>query len=135
MCRPGGKIGVASWTPESFIGQLFRTIGKYVPPAAGLKSPAAWGTRARIDELFGAAAKDIRTTQRDFAFRYRSPMHWIEVFRTYYGPMNKTYGALDGDTQAAFTRELVDLLEQRNRSNDRSLVVPSEYLEVIVERR
>jgi ubiquinone/menaquinone biosynthesis C-methylase UbiE len=136
VCRPGGKIGIASWTPESFIGQLFKLIGRYVPPAAGLAPPSAWGTKARIEELFGfASAKNIVTTTRDFAFRYRSPMHWVEVFRTYYGPMNKTFGALDADKQAAFTRELVELIEHGNRSGDRTLVLPSEYLEVVIERR
>jgi ubiquinone/menaquinone biosynthesis C-methylase UbiE len=135
VCRSGGKIGLASWTPESFIGQLFKLIGKYVPPASGLKAPSAWGTRARIEELFGGAANDIRTTTRDFSFRYRSAMHWVEVFRTYYGPMNKTFAALDTEKQAAFTRELVAVIEQGNRSNDRTLVLPSEYLEVVIERR
>jgi ubiquinone/menaquinone biosynthesis C-methylase UbiE len=135
VCRPGGKIGLASWTPESFIGQLFKLIGTYVPPAPGLKPPSAWGTKVRLEELFGATAKDIKSLKRDFAFRYRSAMHWIEVFRTYYGPMNKTFGALDPDKQAAFTRDLVDLIEQGNRSSDRTLVLPSEYLEVVIERR
>jgi hypothetical protein len=135
VCRPGGQIGLACWTPESFIGQLFKTIGKYVPPAAGLKSPAAWGAPARLEEIFGATAKEIKTARRDFVFRYRSAMHWIEVFRTYYGPMNKTFAALDTEKQAAFMRDLVDLLEQGNRSNDRTLVLPSEYLEVVIERR
>jgi SAM-dependent methyltransferase len=135
VCRPGGKIGLANWTPESFIGQVFKTIGKYVPPAAGLKSPALWGTKARLDELFGTVAREIRVTQREFVFRYRSPMHWIEVFRTYYGPLNKTFGALDADKQAAFTRDVLQLVEQGNRSNDRSLVLPSEYLEVVIEKR
>jgi SAM-dependent methyltransferase len=135
VCRSGGKIGLANWTPESFIGQLFKTIGKYVPPAAGVMSPGLWGTRTRLEELFGASAKEIRIAKRDFVFRYRSPMHWIEVFRTYYGPMNKTFGALDPDKQAAFTRDVLDLIEQGNRSQDRSLVLPSEYLEVVIERR
>ena len=135
VCKPGGKIGLANWTPESFIGQLFKTIGKYLPPPAGIRSPALWGTAARLDELFGASAKEIRTSKREFTFRYRSPMHWIEVFRTYYGPMNKTFGALDADKQAAFQRDVLDLIEQRNRSQDRSLVLPSEYLEVVIDRR
>jgi len=135
VCRPGGRIGLANWTPESFIGQLFKTIGKYVPPAAGLKSPALWGTSSRIEELFGASAKEIRATKREFMFRYRSPMHWIEVFRTYYGPFNKTFGALDADKQATFTRDVLQLVEQGNRSHDRSLVLPSEYLEVVIEKR
>ena len=135
VCKPGGKIGLANWTPESFIGQLFKTIGKYIPPAPGLKSPALWGTKARLEELFGNTAKEIRTTSREFVFRYRSPAHWIEVFRTYYGPMNKTYGALDAERQAAFTQDLLALMESRNRSGDRTLVLPSEYLEVVIERK
>ncbi len=135
VCKPGGKIGMANWTPDSFIGQVFKTIGKYVPPAAGVKSPALWGTKARLEELFGAAAKEIRTTSRDFVFRYRSPAHWIEVFRTYYGPMNKTFAALDADKQAAFTQDLTALMESRNRSGDETLVLPSEYLEVVIERK
>jgi len=135
VCKPGGKIGLANWTPESFIGQLFKTIGKYIPPAPGVKSPALWGTKARLEELFGRTAKEIRTTSREFNFRYRSPAHWIEVFRTYYGPMNKTFGALDAGKQAAFTRDVLALMESRNRSGDRTLVLPSEYLEVVIERK
>jgi len=135
VCKPGGRIGLANWTPESFIGQLFKTIGKYIPPAPGVKSPALWGTKARLDELFGQTAREIRTTQREFVFRYRSPAHWIEVFRTYYGPMNKTFGALDAVNQAAFTQDLLTLMGSRNRSSDRTLVLPSEYLEVVIERK
>ena len=135
VCKPGGKIGLANWTPDSFIGQVFKTIGKYVPPAPGVKSPALWGTNARLEELFGKTAKQIRTTNREFVFRYRSPAHWIEVFRTYYGPMNKTFGALDADKQAAFTRDLLALMESSNRSGDATLVLPSEYLEVVIERK
>ena len=134
VCKPGGKIGLANWTPESFIGQLFKTIGQYIPPAPGVKSPGLWGTKARLDELFGKTAQQIRTQSREFVFRYRSPDHWIEVFRTYYGPMNKTYGALDAEKQAAFTRDLLALMASRNRSGDSTLVLPSEYLEVVIER-
>jgi len=135
VCKSGGKIGLCNWTPESFIGKLFKIIGKYVPPAAGVKSPALWGTSARLEELFGPNAKEIRVAERSFSFRYRSPMHWIEVFRTYYGPMNKAFGVLEPEGQAAFTRDVLALLEQGNRSHDRSLVLPSEYLEVVIERR
>jgi SAM-dependent methyltransferase len=135
VCRSGGQIGLANWTPESFIGQLFKTIAKYVPPAAGVKSPALWGTQARLDELFGAFARRIRVAKRDFVFRYRSPMHWIEVFRTYYGPLNKTFGALEPEKQAELTRDVVELIESGNRSQDRTLVLPSEYLEVVIERQ
>ncbi len=135
VCKPGGRIGLANWTPESFIGQLFKTIGKYIPPAPGVKSPALWGTKARLEELFGKTAREIRTTSRDFVFRYRSPAHWIEVFRTYYGPMNKTFGALDAEKQVAFTQDVLALMERDNRSGDRTLVLPSEYLEVVIERK
>ena len=135
VCKPGGKIGLANWTPDSFIGQLFKTIGKYIPPAPGVKSPALWGTNARLEELFGKTAKQIGTTNREFVFRYRSPAHWIEVFRTYYGPMNKTFAALDAEKQAAFTRDVLALMESGNRSGDATLVLPSEYLEVVIERK
>jgi len=134
VCKPGGRIGLANWTPESFIGQLFKTIARYVPPAPGVKSPGLWGTRARLEELFGAAAREIRTTSREFTFRYRSPTHWVDVFRTYYGPLNRTFGALDDQKQASFTQDLMVLLESRNLSGDRTLVLPSEYLEVVIER-
>lgn len=135
VCKPGGRIGLANWTPESFIGQLFKTIGKYIPPAPGVKSPALWGTKARLEELFGKSAKEIHATSRQFTFRYASPAHWIDVFRTYYGPMNKTYGALDAGKQAAFTQDVLALMARDNRSGDGTLVLPSEYLEVVIERK
>jgi ubiquinone/menaquinone biosynthesis C-methylase UbiE len=135
VCKPGGRIGLANWTPESFIGQLFKTIGKYVPPAPGVNSPARWGTQAILEELFSKTAQEIRTSRREFVFRYRSAAHWIEVFRTYYGPMNKTFAALDAEKQTAFTEDLLALMQTRNRSGDRTLVLPSEYLEVVIERK
>ena len=135
VCKPGGKIGLANWTPESFIGQLFKTIGKYVPPPAGVKPPSLWGTRARLEALFGATAAEISTTSRAFVFRFRSPEHWLEVFRTYYGPMVRTFGALDAEKQAALTQEVLQLLAAGNRSGDSTLVLSSEYLEVVVTRR
>lgn len=134
VCKPGGKIGLANWTPESFVGQMFKTIGKYVPPAPGVKSPALWGTDAGLKAFFGKDAKAIHTVRRDFNFRYGSPAHLLEVFRTYYGPMNKTYGALDAEKQADLTRDLLALMNIGNRSGDGSLVLPSEYLEVVIER-
>ena len=135
VCKPGGKIGLANWTPESFIGQVFKTIGKYIPPAPGVKSPALWGTASRLEELFGETVREIRMHSREFVFRYRSPAHFIDVFRTYYGPMNKTFGALDAEKQASFHQDLLTLIESRNRSGDSTLVLPSEYLEVVIERK
>jgi ubiquinone/menaquinone biosynthesis C-methylase UbiE len=135
VCKPGGKIGLANWTPDSFIGQLFKTIGKYVPPPAGVKSPSLWGTRARLEALFGESALEIDTTSRAFVFRFRTPEHWLEVFRTYYGPMVKTFGALDAEKQSALTQELLQLMAAGNRSGDSTLVLPSEYLEVVITRR
>lgn len=135
VCKRGGKIGLANWTPESFIGQVFKTIGKYVPPAPGVKSPALWGTQAKMQELFAGTARSIRAISRDFTFRYHSPQHWLDVFRTYYGPMNKTYAVLDAQQQNAFTADLLALIARHNRSGDSTLVLPSEYLEVVIERR
>lgn len=135
VCKPGGRIGLANWTPDSFIGQVFKTIGKYIPPPAGVNSPALWGTQARLEELFGDNARSIVAKSLDFTFRYLSPTHFIEVFRTYYGPMNKAFAALEGERQAAFLGDLMALIERRNRSGDRTLVLPSEYLEVVVERK
>jgi ubiquinone/menaquinone biosynthesis C-methylase UbiE len=134
VCKPGGRIGLANWTPAGFIGQVFKTIGKYVPPAPGVQSPALWGTKARLDELFGKSAREIRAASRAFTFRYRSATHWLEVFRTYYGPMAKTFAALDAGRQAAFTEDLLALMASGNRSGDSTLVLPSEYLEVVIDR-
>src|SRR5262249_28045411 len=114
VCKPGGRIGLANWTPDGFIGQMFKTIGKYVPAAAGVRSPALWGTRARLEELFANRAAAVHTTSRHYTFRYRSPMHFIEVFRTYYGPMNKTFAALDSNRAEAFQRDLLDLIARGN---------------------
>ena len=135
VCKPGGKIGLANWTPDGFIGQLFKTIGKYMPPPAGVKSPALWGTGARITEFFGAQATSIQLEQRDFVFRYRSAQHWLDVFKTYYGPLLKTFGALDPEARTALTDDLFALIKRFNRSGDKTMVVPSEYLEVVVTRQ
>jgi ubiquinone/menaquinone biosynthesis C-methylase UbiE len=135
VCRRGGKIGLANWTPDGFIGQLFKTIGRHAPPPAGAKSPALWGTRARLAELFEPHASSIKSAQRNFVFRYRSPEHWLEVFKTYYGPLLKTFAALEPAAQANLEADLTALIAQFNRSGDGSMVVPSEYLEAVVTRR
>jgi ubiquinone/menaquinone biosynthesis C-methylase UbiE len=135
VCRRGGKIGLANWTPEGFIGQLFKTIGKHVAPPPGARSPALWGSRARIAELFEPQAESIKLAQRHFVFRYRSPQHWLEVFKGYYGPVLKTFAALEPAAQAALQRDLLALVEQFNRSGDATMVVPAEYLEIVITRR
>lgn len=135
VCRSGGKIGLANWTPDGFIGQVFKTIGKHLPPPAGVKSPALWGTRARIEEMFGPHASSIQAEPRNFVFRYRSPEHWLQVFKTYYGPLLKAFGALEPGAQAALTNDLMVQIDRFNRSGDTAMVVPSEYLEIVVTRR
>jgi ubiquinone/menaquinone biosynthesis C-methylase UbiE len=135
VCRSGGKIGLANWTPDGFIGQLFKTIGTYMPPPAGAKSPALWGTRKRLAELFELQASSVKVRPRHFVFRYRSAEHWLGVFRTYYGPVLKTFDALMPSAQAELERDLLKLVARFNRSRNGSMVVPSEYAEVIVTRR
>jgi len=135
VVRSGGRIGLASWTPEGFIGDLFRLIASYVPPPAGLQSPMLWGTEPRIVELFGPDSTDIRCERRRFNFRYQSAGHWIEVFRNFYGPTHKVYSALDPDRQASLSQDIGTLLERLNVGGARSLVVPSEYLEVVITRK
>lgn len=135
VSRPGGKIGLANWTPDGFIGHVFRTIGKYVPPPAGVKPPSLWGTEARLRELLGDGISDLKIERRNFVFRYRSAEHFLDIFRTYYGPMLKAFAALDAAGQAGLTRDLLDLLERFNQGGSDTLAVPSEYLEVVATRR
>jgi ubiquinone/menaquinone biosynthesis C-methylase UbiE len=132
VTRRGGKIGMANWTPEGFIGQVFKTLGKHVAPPAGAKSPALWGTTPRIAELFGG--NPAQAIVRQFTFRYRSPAHFVEVFRTWYGPVLKAFGTLDANGQAALQADLIELIHRFNRSRDSTMVVPSDYLEVVVVR-
>nr|RAV90409.1 SAM-dependent methyltransferase [Aerococcus tenax] len=133
VCRPGGKIGLANWTPESFIGRLFKTIGKYVPPAPGLKSPALWGSRPHLDALFGGKAS-VSAASRHFVFRYKSPQHWLEVFGGYYGPVLKALAAVDEKSRKALVTDIYALLDDVNVAKDGTLVAPSEYLEVVATR-
>jgi len=135
VCKPGGRVGLANWTPEGFIGQMFKTIGKYLPPPTGVKSPAIWGTRSWVETTFRAAASMIAAKPRLFVFRYRSAQHFLEIFRTYYGPMLKAFEALEGGSRKALARDIIDLVGRFNTSGDQTMVVPSEYLEVVITKR
>jgi ubiquinone/menaquinone biosynthesis C-methylase UbiE len=134
VCRPGGQIGLANWTPDGFIGQMFKILGKYLPPPAGAKSPALWGSRARLDEMFRPGATTIRAEPRYFKFRYRSPAHFVEVFRTNYGPMLKAFAALDQTRQNGLNDDLIALITTMNKASDGTMVVPSEYLEIVITK-
>lgn len=131
VCKPGGKIGMANWTPDGFVGQLFKIIGKHIPPAAGVKPASLWGTEARLAELFSSGGTIVATPDV-FNFRYRSPSHWIEVFRSWYGPVHKAFGALPEPQQQVLESDLQELIARFNRAEDGTMVVPSDYLEVVV---
>jgi ubiquinone/menaquinone biosynthesis C-methylase UbiE len=133
VCRPGGRIGLASWTPEGFLGQLFRVVARHVPPIPGVRSPLLWGTASHLQQLF-ADATSIDHTARSYAFRYRSAEHWVEVFRAFYGPVHKAFAALDPDGQAALEADLIALLRGADRGGAAGLVVPAEYVETVITR-
>jgi len=134
VCRRGGLIGMANWTPDGFIGQLFKTLGRHVPPPPGVKSPALWGSRTWIEEVFSSRSRAIAVNERQFVFRYKSPHHFVDVFRTYYGPVHKAFLALEPAGQAALASDLRDLIARFNTAKDVTMRVPSDYLEVIVTR-
>lgn len=133
VCKKGGKIGMANWTPEGFIGQVFKTIGSHIPPLQGVKSPVLWGTEDRLDDLFGKAGT-VASTEQTFSFRYKSPAHWIEVFRTWYGPMNKAFAALPDPQKAVLEQDLTTVINRFNRAKDGTMVAPSTYLEVVITK-
>ena len=134
VLRPGGRIGMANWTPEGFIGRLFKIIGAHLPPPAGLKSPALWGTESHIVELFGAHAAKVHCLRRQFNFRYRSAAHWVQIFRDFYGPTLKAFAALDARAAASLEAAITALLEELNVAGASSLVVPGEYLEIVITK-
>ena len=134
VCKPGGQIGLANWTPDGFIGQWRSQLSAMALRTAGVKSPALWGTRARLDEIFRPGATSIRTEPRHFKFRYRSPEHFVEVFKTYYGPMLKAFAALDATGQNGLRHDLIALIASLNKASDGTMVVPSEYLEIVITK-
>jgi ubiquinone/menaquinone biosynthesis C-methylase UbiE len=133
VCTSEGQIGLTNWAPDGFIGEMFKILGKYLPPPAGTKSPLRWGTRAGLTDMFGPGAS-IWTESRYFNFRYRSAEHFLDVFKTYYGPMLKAFAALDETRQNALAADLFALIARMNKASDGTMVVPSEYLEVIVTK-
>jgi ubiquinone/menaquinone biosynthesis C-methylase UbiE len=135
VCKPGGRIGLANWTPDGFIGQVFKTLAKYLPPPPGVRSPALWGTREHLVRLFELEPREIRTTTRSFKFRYRSPEHFLDVFKTYYGPVLKAFAALDEQKQKSLASDFHDLISRMNQADDGTMVVPSEYLEAVIIKR
>jgi ubiquinone/menaquinone biosynthesis C-methylase UbiE len=134
VTRAGGKIALASWTPDGIVGVLFKTVGKYAPPPAGVKSPVLWGTRERLAELFGNTV-EWTVTRRTFDLVYRSPEHFSEWFRLYYGPITRLAGSLDDATRAQFAADLAEVPRQFNRADDGTVVAPGEYLEAVGVRR
>jgi SAM-dependent methyltransferase len=138
-CRAGGKIGMANWTPDGFVGEWFRISSRYMPALSGggpqIKPPVLWGTESHVRELFGDGVASLSTTQRTFVLRYESVATWFEFFRTNFGPTRTTFGSLDPAGQKSFAGELMDLAQRFNRSGDETMVVPADYLEVIVTRR
>jgi ubiquinone/menaquinone biosynthesis C-methylase UbiE len=132
VVRPGGRIAMANWTPEGFIGRLFKIIGAHVAPPAGVRSPALWGAEAHLTSLFGPRARELRVERKKFAFRYRSAEHFLQVFRDYYGPTHKAFAALDAAGQAALERDIAALLKELDIGGGRGLVVPSEYAEIVI---
>lgn len=135
VCRPDGRIGLANWTPDSLIGRMFKVLGRYIPPPAGVQPPSLWGTEAHLRVLFGARVAGIEAVSRHFNFRYRSAAHFIDTFRTWYGPVHKAFGVLTAEQGEALARDLAELLDSMNRAAPGSLVVPSEYLEAVVTLR
>ena len=135
VCRPGGKIGMANWTPDGFVGELFRVMGRHVPLPPGLKSPSLWGTEERLRELFGDGVASLQVTRRSFTMRFRSADHFVEFFRAYYGPTLKAFESLEPTAQEALTRDLVDLVGRFNVSDDETMVWPQDYVEVVAVRR
>lgn len=134
VCRAGGKIGMANWTQDGFIGQIFKTLGRHIPPPAGVASPAQWGSEAWIGEVFAAHAAAISVTPKNFMFRYRSPDHFVDYFREFYGPVHKAFLALDAERQADLEVDLRATIAQFNTAADGSMRVPGKYAEIVVSK-
>jgi SAM-dependent methyltransferase len=133
VCRPGGTIAVANWTPTSFVGGMFRTVSAHVPPPAGLQPPGLWGTEERVRELLGSAVTELRFTPRRFTFRFRSPVDFVDFFRDHYGPVRRAFEAAENPEQ--LHADLVALVCEHDRSTGSTVAIPSEYLEAVAVKR
>jgi ubiquinone/menaquinone biosynthesis C-methylase UbiE len=135
VCRPGGTIALANWTPDGFIGELFRTVGRRVPPPPGVRAPTEWGYEPRLRELFGDAVSDLTVTPRVFTFRFETAEAFADYFRSNYGPTLKAFEALDEDGGKLLYADLVDLAIRYNASRTDSTVrIPSAYVEVVAHK-
>ncbi len=134
VCKPGGKIGLASWTPSSFIGELFKIIGRFAPPPSGLNSPALWGTEAFLKDHFSQSSEFIRAEKLEYVFRYQSPQHWIDLFKEYYGPVHKAFLSLNDERAQELETAIHQLINRFNVANDGTMIVPSEYLEAVIKK-
>ncbi len=136
VTRPGGRVGLASWTPDGFIGAMFRTIARHVPPPAGLSSPMLWGTPEHLAEIFGPALADAQSTERVCTFRFASPEEFTAFFRRWYGPTLKAFDALDDDGRAALAHDLTELAREWDRHRDgHGIAIPATYLESVLTLR
>ena len=135
VCRPGGTIGLVNWTPAGFIGQLLRTVGRHVPPPAGVRPPTQWGTEERLAELLGDAVSELEVQRRTFVWRFRSADEFASFFRDNYGPVHKAFAALDEPGKARFYDDLVALAREHDQEPGPSVAMPAEYLEVVATRR
>ena len=135
VTRSGGRIGLVAHTPDGFIGQLFRTNARHVPPPAGIRSPIEWGTEERLRELFDGRIREIRTEKKTYVFRYRSAADYLKYWRRYYGPTLKAFEAVGDAGRAALEADLLYLIATFNEASDGTMVVPTEYLEAVITKR
>jgi ubiquinone/menaquinone biosynthesis C-methylase UbiE len=132
VCKPGGTIALASWTPEGFVGELFRTVGAHVPPRVGVSSPMLWGTEAHLRELFGDGIASLEVTERAFTWRFRSAEEFVSFFRRWYGPTLKAFAALEGEAYRALAGDLVALANRFDRLGlADAIAIPATYTEAI----
>jgi ubiquinone/menaquinone biosynthesis C-methylase UbiE len=134
VCKPGGRIGMANWVPDSGVGRMFMTVAKHAPPPPGVTSPLLWGTEERLQELFGDEISDLGVERRASRQAFRSADHFLDFFRTYFGPTKVAYERVGSDGEEALTADLRAYLEESNTAGDRALVLQSEYLQVVATR-